>query len=151
MPTHLAQWQQFHGPLIAFAVALGLALAGRFLRVGLLAAAAGGGGVVAGWYAVTGRLWVLSTMVSVDVLTGLAAIVLLIGLLCAWLGPGRLAWIGMLLAALPPAGCSPVRRAIWRRCGRAGRSVSASPSRCCCSRGPLQVRRSIGCASRWRD
>ena len=59
MPTHLAQWQQFHGPLIAFAVALGLALAGRFLRVGLLAAAAGGAGVVAGWYAVTGRLWAL--------------------------------------------------------------------------------------------
>jgi hypothetical protein len=101
MPTHLAQWQQFHGPLIAFVVALGIALAGRFLRVGLLAAAAGGGGVVVGWYAVTGRLWVLSTMVSVDVLTGLAAIVLLIGLLCAWLGPGRLAWIGMLAAALP--------------------------------------------------
>ena len=35
-----------------------------------------------------------------DELTGLAAIALLIGLLCAWLGPGRLAWIGMLLAAL---------------------------------------------------
>jgi hypothetical protein len=100
MPTHLAQWQQFHGPLIAFAVALGLALAGRFLRVELLAAAAGGVGVVAGWYAVTGRLWVLSTTASVDALTGLGAIVILIGILCAWLGPGRLAWIGMLLAAL---------------------------------------------------
>ena len=35
-----------------------------------------------------------------DELTGLAAVALLIGLLCAWLGPGRLAWIGMLLAAL---------------------------------------------------
>jgi hypothetical protein len=100
MPTHLAQWQQLHGPLIAFAVALGLALAGRFLRVELLAAAAGGVGVVAGWYAVTGRLWALSTTASVDALTGLAAIVLLIGILCTWLGPGRLAWIGMLLAAL---------------------------------------------------
>jgi hypothetical protein len=100
MPTHLAQWQQFHGPLIAFAVVLGLALVSRFLRVELLAAAAGGAGVVAGWYAVTGRLWALSTTVSVDALTGLAAIVVLIGLLCAWLGPGRLAWIGMVLAAL---------------------------------------------------
>jgi hypothetical protein len=100
MPIHLAQWQQFHGPLIAFAVALGLALAGRFLRVALLATAAGGGGVAAGWYAVTGRLWAFSTVVSVGELTGLAAIAFLIGLLCAWLGPGRQVWIGMLLAAL---------------------------------------------------
>jgi hypothetical protein len=100
MPTHLAQWQPFHGPLIAFAVALGLALAGRFLRVGLLAAAAGGTGVVAGWYVVTGRLWALPPATSVAELTSLAAIVLLIGLLCTWLGPARPAWIGMLLAAL---------------------------------------------------
>ena len=100
MPTHLAQWQQFHGPLIAFAVALGLALAGRFLRVGLLAAAAGGAGVVAGGtWSPAGSGW-LSPTASVDALTGLAAIALLIGMLCAWLGPGRLAWIGMLLAAL---------------------------------------------------
>jgi hypothetical protein len=100
MPTHLAQWQQYHGPLIAFAVALGLALAGRFLRVGLLAAAAGGVGVVAGWYAVTGRLLVATPVVSVGDLTILAALALLCGLLCAWLGPGRLTWIGMLLAVL---------------------------------------------------
>ena len=108
MPTHLAQWQPFHGPLIAFAVALGLALAGRFLRVGLLAAAAGGGGVVAGWYVVTGRLWAFSTAVSVGELTGLAAVALLIGLLCTWFGPARQAWIGMLLAALAAG---------WMLCG----------------------------------
>lgn len=100
MLTHLAQWQRFHGPLIAFAVALALALAGRFLRMGLLAMAAGGGGVVAGWYAITGRLWLASPAPSVDELSGLAAITLLIGLFCAWLGPGRLPWLGMLLAAL---------------------------------------------------
>jgi hypothetical protein len=99
MPIHPAQWQQFpHAPLIAFAVALGFALAGRFLRFGLLAAAAGGAGVLAGWYAVTGRLWAVSP--PVDALTGLAAIALLIGLLCTWLVPDRQAWIGMLLAAL---------------------------------------------------
>ena len=100
MPTHLAQWQQFHGPLIAFVVALGLALAGRFLRVGLLAAAAGGAAVVAGWYAVTGRLWAFPPAAALDGLASLAAVVLLIGLLCTWLGPGRQAWIGSLLAAL---------------------------------------------------
>jgi hypothetical protein len=99
MPTHLAQWQPFHGPLIAFAVALGLAAAGRFLRVALLAAAAGGAGVVAGWYALTGRFW-LATQPSVDALTGLAAVALLIGLVFTWLGPGRQAWIGILLASL---------------------------------------------------
>ena len=69
---HIAQWQQFHGPLIAFAVALGRALAGRFLRIGSLAAAAGGAGVVAGWYAVAGRLWTTSPLPSVEALTELA-------------------------------------------------------------------------------
>jgi hypothetical protein len=100
MPTHFAQWQQFHGPLIAFAVALGLALVGRFLRIGLLGAMAGGAGVVAGWYAMTGRLWVISPQPPADDLTALAAIALIIGLLCTWLGPGRQDWIGALLAAL---------------------------------------------------
>lgn len=98
---HLAQWQQqFHGPLIGFAVALGLALAGRFLRIPLLAAAAGGAGVVAGWYVIIGRLWAVSPQPSVDELTTLATIALLIGLLCTWHGPGRRGWIGVLLAAL---------------------------------------------------
>jgi hypothetical protein len=100
MPTHFAQWQQFHGPLIAFAVALGLALVGRFLRIGLLGAAAGGAGVVAGWYAMTGRLWVISPQPATDDLTALAAIALIIGLVCTWLGPSRQDWIGALLAAL---------------------------------------------------
>jgi hypothetical protein len=86
MPMHFALWQQFHGPLIGFAVALGLALVGRFLRVTLLAAAAGGTGVVAGWYAIIGRLWAVSPQPSADELTALAAIALLIGLLCIWLG-----------------------------------------------------------------
>jgi hypothetical protein len=97
---HFAQWQQLHGLLIGFAVALGLALAGRFLRVPLLAAAAGGTGVVAGWYAIIGRLWTVSPQPSADELTALAAIALLIGLLCIWLGPRGQAWIGVLLAAL---------------------------------------------------
>jgi hypothetical protein len=100
VPTHFTQWQQFHGPLIAFGVALGLALVGRFLRIGLLGAAAGGSGVVAGWYAMSGRLWVISAQPPADDLTALAVIALLIGLLCSWLGPGRQDWIGALLAAL---------------------------------------------------
>jgi hypothetical protein len=100
MLTHLPPWEPYHAPLIAFAVALGLAVAGRFLRASLLAAAAGGAGVVAGWYAATGRLWTIAPTASVEELTGLAAITLLIGVLCAWRDLGRLTWIGGLIAAL---------------------------------------------------
>ena len=100
MPIHFADWQHFHGPLIAFGVALGLAALGRFLRVGLLVAAAGGAGVVAGWYWLTGRFWVFPPPVSADALAGLAALTLLIGLLCALRGQDRLSWVAVPLAAL---------------------------------------------------
>ena len=133
MLTHIAHWQQYRGPLIGFAVALGLALAGRFLRVGLLAAAAGGAGVLAGWYAITGRLWVVGPPVSVDALTALAAVALLFGLLCAWRGPGCRPRSACCARQSRPAGCCAVLRAIRRRCGQTGRSVSVRLSRCCCS------------------
>ena len=81
-------------------MALGLAVLGRFLRAGLVAAAAGGVGVLAGWFVLTGRLWAVPPPVSVDALTGLAAATLLIGLLCAWRGHERLTAVGMLAAAL---------------------------------------------------
>jgi hypothetical protein len=100
MPIHIADWQHFHGPLIAFGVALGLAVLGRFLRAGLVAAAAGSVGVLAGWFVLTGRFWAIPPPVSVDTLTGLALAALLIGLLCAWRGQERLASVGMLVAAL---------------------------------------------------
>jgi hypothetical protein len=100
MLTHLAQWQRFHGPLIALAVTLALALAGRFLRMTLLATAAGGAGVVAGWCAVTGRLWTFSPQPSLDTLTGLAAAALVTGLFFGWLGSDRQTWICTALAAL---------------------------------------------------
>ncbi len=107
MPIHIdwdradlpAVWHDFRGPLIGLAVALGLAFAGRFMRSGLLAAAAGGAGVVAGWYAISGRLWATSPRLSVDHLTLVAAVVLVIGLLSAWLGRNRGALLGLLLAA----------------------------------------------------
>jgi hypothetical protein len=99
MLTHIAEWQEFNGPLMAFAVALGLATLGRFLRIGLIAAAAGGAGVIAGWYAITGRLWAISAVVSVNELTGIAVVALLIGLLCTWQARAHVAVIGMLLAA----------------------------------------------------
>ena len=90
---------EFRGPMIAFGVALALALVGRFLRTGLPAAAAGGAGVMAGWYAISGRLWVVTPRASVDDLALLAAVLLVIGLLCTRLGPGRGATIGIWLAA----------------------------------------------------
>jgi hypothetical protein len=100
MPIRIADWQHFHGPLVALAVALGLVALGRFLRAGLVAAAAGGAGVLAGWFVLTGRLWAVPPPVSADTLTVLAAATLLIGLLCAWRGQERIASIGMVVAAL---------------------------------------------------
>jgi hypothetical protein len=100
MLTHFAHWQRFHAPLMALAVALALALAARFLRVGLLAAAAGGVAVCAGWFVLIGRLWALPPAPLVDQLGAFAAVALLTGLLSVWLGPGRLAWFGVLLVAV---------------------------------------------------
>jgi hypothetical protein len=117
MLIHFAEWPQFRGPLIAFGAALGLVVAGRILRVGWLAAAACGVGVVAGWYVITGRLWVVLPAPSVEDLTELSAVALLIGLLANWLGAGRLAWIGVPLSALAAgwilAG-APRHQAAWR-------------------------------------
>ncbi len=89
----------FRGPLIGFAVALALAFAARFLRSGLLATASCGAGVVAGWYAVTGRLWVTSPRPSVDHLPLVAAVALGVGVLCAWLGRSRGMLLGVILTA----------------------------------------------------
>jgi hypothetical protein len=100
MLTHITEWPRFNGPLIAFGVTLGLAVVGRFLRVGPLAAAASGMGVIAGWYVVTGRLWVVAPSGSVNELTEIAAVALIVALLCTWRGGNRVAMIGMLLAAM---------------------------------------------------
>lgn len=97
---HLAFVQRFHGPLIAFAVAMSLIAGGRFLRLGLLTAAAGGAGVIAGWFAITCQPWTTLPRASMDDLTALAAIAVLIAVHCAWMGSGRHEWIGMLIAAV---------------------------------------------------
>ena len=103
MPSIITEWHQFHGPLVAFAVTLGLAVMGRFLRVGLLATAAGGAGVVVGWFVVTGRPWMIPPQASVDALTGFAVVALLIGLLLTRFGQDRHGLTGMVLSALVAA------------------------------------------------
>jgi hypothetical protein len=108
MPVHITwtgvglfhQGHLFRGPLIGFATALALALLGRFLRIQVLAVAAGGAGVIAGWYAITGAPWVMPPPVAVDVLTGIAAAALLIGLVATRLGPASGATAGMLVAGI---------------------------------------------------
>ena len=108
MPVHITwtgvglfhQWHPFRGPLIGLATALALALLGRILRIPLLAVAAGGAGVVAGWYAITGALWVMPPPVTVDVLTGIAAAALVIGLVAVRLGPASGSMAGMLVAGV---------------------------------------------------
>jgi hypothetical protein len=107
MPIHI-DWDRvglatiphdFRGPLIGFAVALALAFVARFMRSGLLATTAGGAGVVAGWYAITGRVWATSPRPLVDHLPLVAAAALIIGVLCAWLGRSRGALLGLILTA----------------------------------------------------
>ena len=88
------------GPLFGFAVALGLAVAARAMRSGLLGAAAGGAGVVAGWYVIGGRLWVTYARPSVDHLAFAAAVALAIAILCEWLGRSRGALFAVLLTAV---------------------------------------------------
>jgi hypothetical protein len=108
MPIHIdwgraglpVVWHEFRGPLFGLATALGLALASRFLRSSLLAVGAGGAGVVAGWYAVGGRLWVTPARPSAGDLASVAAVALAIGLLSVWLGGrNRGVVFGALLAA----------------------------------------------------
>jgi len=103
MPIHSAVWQPFHAPLIAFAVAIALACAGRFLRIALLAAMAGGGGALAGWFAVTGPLRLSLPVLSLDEITTLAAAALLIGFVFTWQGSDRYAWLAGPVAALVTA------------------------------------------------
>jgi hypothetical protein len=107
MPIHI-DWNraglpviphEYRGPLIGFAVALALAFAARFMRSGLLAATAGGVGVVAGWYAISGRLWVTSPRPSVDHLPVVAAVALVIVVVCGWLGRNRGVLVSLILVA----------------------------------------------------
>jgi hypothetical protein len=117
MPVYSAQWQPLHAPLIAFATAIALACAGRFLRIALLAAAAGGGGVLAGWFTVTGRLRLTLPVLSLDELATLAAAALLVGLVFTWQGSDRFAWLAGPVAGLATAWLligAPVRLAALR-------------------------------------
>jgi hypothetical protein len=93
-------WHQFHAPLLALGVALALALSGRFLRVSLLAAAAAGMGVLVGWYLITGALWVTTPRLSIDDLVQIAAVALVVGIGTTRTGPGTIAILGALAAAL---------------------------------------------------
>lgn len=103
MLTHLAVPQHLQAPLIACAVALGLALMARFLRANVLATAAGGAAVIAGWFLLTGVLRVDRAGPSIEELPAFALIALLVGLICGWLGTNRLAWLAPLLPAVAAA------------------------------------------------
>jgi hypothetical protein len=94
-----AVWHDFLGPLIALAVALVLTIAGRFLRSGLLVAAAAGAGVVAGWFAIGGRPWSMAPHGSLNRLTLIATVALVVGLLQAQLARNRGMQLGRWLVA----------------------------------------------------
>ncbi len=96
----LAHWHTFRDPLIGLVTALVLALVGRFMRIELLATAAGGAGIIAGWYAITGSLWMTSRPASVDDLPAIAIAALIIGLAATRLGSGSGAIGGGLVAGV---------------------------------------------------
>ena len=96
----LAYGQEFQDPLIALGVSLLLALAGRFLKAGFLAAASGGLGVAAGWYGVSTLPFSLAPRLLSDRLTLLAAVVSLIALTAVRFAPTRGPWPPLLLMAL---------------------------------------------------
>jgi hypothetical protein len=96
----LAYGQEFHGPLIALGVSLLLALAGRFLKAGFIAAASGGLGVVAGWYTLSTLPFSLAPRLLSDRLTVLAAAGLVVALTAARFALNRGPWPPLLLMAL---------------------------------------------------
>jgi len=96
----LAYGQEFHGPLIALGVAMALAVAGRLLKAGFLAAASGGAGVVAGWYVLSSMPFAWVPRLLSDRLSVVAAGALLIALTAARFALNRGPWPPLLLTAL---------------------------------------------------
>jgi hypothetical protein len=96
----LAIWHEFHGPLIALAIALVLMLVARMMRSELIAVAAGGLAAIAGWYVTTGAALTLSPRGLPDRLPLLALGLLLVALAGDRLAAGRGPWPPLLIAAL---------------------------------------------------
>jgi hypothetical protein len=96
----LAYGQEFHGPLIALGVALALAVAGRLLKAGLLAAASGGAGVVAGWYVLSSMPFTWAPRLLPDRLSPLAVGALVLALTAARFALSRGPWPPLLLTTL---------------------------------------------------
>jgi hypothetical protein len=90
---------QYRAPVIGFAVALGLALAGRLLRVASLGTVAAGAGAFAGWCVSLGGVWIAAPHSLPERLPLLAAGAALIGLATLRLAPRR-GWLGLLATAL---------------------------------------------------
>jgi|SRR5271165_5694586 len=94
-------WHEFHGPLVAALVTLALALGGRLLGVGRLAAVAGASGAAAGWIALTGAV-TGSPRLLVERLPALALAAIGVPLLIEAVAPQRGRLVGAVLLA---AGC----------------------------------------------
>jgi hypothetical protein len=95
----VALLNQLRAPLIGFAVVLGLTLAARMLRAGMLAIVAAGTGVFAGWCVALGGAWIMAPHSLPERLPALAAGAVLIGFATLRVAPRR-GWIGLVAAAL---------------------------------------------------
>jgi hypothetical protein len=96
----LAIWQEFHGPLVAFAVSLGLALVARFARSPLAGSVAGGAAVAVGWAVTTAVPWVLMPRPLADRLPLLAVGVLVLAVAAGRFAGRRGIWPPSVVVAL---------------------------------------------------
>ena len=91
---------EFRSPLLAFALALVLALGGRWMKSAMLCAAATGVGIAAGWYLMAGNPFTLNPRLPVDRLVPVALAALAILLLAARFAATKGIWPPLILTAL---------------------------------------------------
>lgn len=92
--------QEFRGPLIAFGVALVLALAGRMMRWPVAASAAGGLGVAAGWFSMSLAPFSLEPRLLADRLFVLGLGFTVVSLLAGRIAGSRAVALALLVSAL---------------------------------------------------
>jgi hypothetical protein len=92
--------QEFRGPLIAFGVALVLAVAGRVMRWPLAAAAAGGLGVAAGWYSMSLAPFSLEPRLLADRLFVIGLGITVVSLVAGRIAGSRAVVLALLVSAL---------------------------------------------------
>ncbi len=93
-------WHEFHGPLVALAVSLVLALVARLRRSALAGAVACGLAAAAGWFTMRGAPLTLSPAAPIDRLLPLSVGTLLVALAAERFAGRRGLWLPLLVTAV---------------------------------------------------